>query len=232
MANIKLDIKIKSNFSFLKKIEEFISLISWDSVSKNIDPYREDYIKDTYKLDLYDFFTTTEVKSKIVYSFDKENTLTKSESSLVFILSNENIFRITHYSNDEAFSEINFSNFDTFFFNLYKSIPNGLGYVSWVDVGNYYKFDSKYGLDKFEFYDSVFNEKPLFYHCVTTEEVYEEDHTKVQLLNCPFIKVEEWEDGSIEMLHYNNPLDIESDENIEQIRKVRKYLSENNLYSE
>ncbi|MBB6463608.1 hypothetical protein [Flammeovirga kamogawensis] len=124
-----------------------------------------------------------------------------------------------------------FIDYDTFFFNIYKSLPNGLGYVSWVDVGNYYKFDSKYGLDKFEFYDSVFNEKPLFYHCVTTEEVYEEDHTKEQLLNCPFIKVEEWEGGSIEMLHYNNPLEIESEENIEQIRKVRKYLSENNLYS-
>ncbi|AZQ65481.1 hypothetical protein EI427_25040 [Flammeovirga pectinis] len=99
-------------------------------------------------------------------------------------------------------------------------------------MGNLYDFDEKHDLDKYKVYSDFSYLESYFYHCVSIPSKYEKHHTKAQLLNCPFIKVEEWEDGSIEMLHYNNPLDIESDENIEQIRKVRKYLSENNLYSE
>ncbi|NME69094.1 hypothetical protein [Flammeovirga aprica] len=231
MANIKLEFQVKSDFSFLKKIEEFVSQTSWNSISKNIDLYEENYITDTYKVDLYDFFSITDVKSKIVYSFDKENAKTNTESSLVFILSNDNIFTITYYSNDKSFCEINFLKFNTFFFNLYKSLPNGLGYVSWVDVGHKSQFLRKHDLAGNIVINGAFNDQSFFYHCVTLPEIYEEFHTKDQLLHCPFIKVEEWEDGSIEMLHYNNPLDIESEENIEQIRKVRKYLSEHNLYS-
>ncbi|GJM63064.1 hypothetical protein [Persicobacter diffluens] len=234
MIQIKLKFKIY-DFLFLLKCEDIFTKEDWDLTVKNEDLTQLDVIEKSslsYN-DLFSFFNKNKSTKGISFSYViKGDTDYEYVDKAVHFRYEENVFTISLYYEKDQIDSDKFIFIDSFLLELYRSMPEGLGYVSWVDVGNQFLFAKNNELLQYKFYSNVFNEKLYFWHCVSKPSLYKRYHSKEQLLNCPFVKVEEWEDGSIEMIHFEDPMEITSEKSIHQIKKVWKHLSENKLYED
>ncbi|WP_066631287.1 hypothetical protein [Labilibacter marinus] len=125
-----------------------------------------------------------------------------------------------------------FHYYEQFFYNIYQSLDSKIYYKSFVGVASKNKFYRENGLLDINFYNAPFIEESFFYRCLTPKSAYGKWHTKEQLLQAPFYSIKELDDEVLEIIQFEQPIDITNKQHIENMRSLQSYLSQHNTYPE
>ncbi|WP_066631284.1 hypothetical protein [Labilibacter marinus] len=194
----------------------------------------------SFEDDTKDFQIFEEAINSFIDNIEEEDSCIYGESKLgeeskysllIKHIDNEQLY-VQFVNEAPNFTLEQFHYYEQFFYNIYQSLDSKIYYKSFVGVASKNKFYRENGLRDKLFYNDPFLEETFCYRCLTPKAIYGEYHTKKQLLQAPFYSIKELEDEVLEIIQFEHPIDITNKQHIENMRKLRTYLSEHNTYPE